>query len=1051
MFSEFFINRPVLSNVIAWIIVLLGLVAINTLPVSMYPPITPPTVQVTTHYPGANSQTVMETVALPIEQQVNGIEDMIYMSSTATNDGVYTLTITFKIGTDLDFAQVLVQNRVAAATSKLPNAVQQQGVVTQKQSTSILEVVNLQSPNGTYDPLFLSNYAIIHLKDELARLPGVGSLTILGLGQYSMRVWLDPGLMNERGLMPSDVVNAIQSQNQKVSAGQLGQPPTPDGQDFQLTVNLYGAYSTAEEFEEIIVSTGQETGGAVTRIKDIGRVELGAATYSQSSRFNGKAAAGIAVFQLPEANALDVAREVEAKMEELAKNFPEDLTYNIPFNTTMFVDATVDEVYKTLIEAAFLVLIVIVLFLQNFRAMLVPMTTVPVSIIGAFAAMAVMGFSINLITLFAIILAIAIVVDDAIVIVEAVSKHIESGMTPHDAAVKAMKQLTGPIFGITLVLISVFLPAAFMPGLTGEVYRQFALVIAATAVISAINALTLKPMQCAHWLRPVDINKKKNFVFRGFNVIFEKLQKGYTRLIYRIVTNDKKMVVIALAITCIAIFGLSRVPTGFVPIEDQGYMMASIELPEAASLERTNEALKDMSERFLKVPGVKDVVAIGGAAALYNMASMSNAGVSYIILDSWNERYKSANKKEQGLMGIFENLSASVADLEEASIFVLPPPPIQGLGLAGGFELQLELKDNSEDFTKLQNAQNILIEEANKEPAVRMAIAPFRANVPQVDVEVNRTQTEVMGVALGDLFNTVEGYLGSTYAGQFTRFGRTFDVFVQGDGQYRIQPENISQLHVRGATNNMVPIGSVADISNTLGPNIVSLYNLYPTAPIIGLTETGYSSGQAMQAIEKIANEKLPEGVGYQWTGTSYQEELLGNTAYFIFGLSLLLIYLVLAGQYESWYLPGSVILSVPLALVGIVILLLSIPLLDNNIYVQIGLVLLIAMSAKNGILIVEVARELRGQGKSIIDSAVEAATIRFRPILMTSFTLLLGVLPLVLAEGAGASARKSLGITVFSGMLSSTCLAVLFIPAFYVLIQTWEENRKAKNLTKTQ
>ncbi|MEM7304492.1 MAG: efflux RND transporter permease subunit [Pseudomonadota bacterium] len=1047
MFSEFFINRPVLSNVIAWIIVLLGLVAVNTLPISMYPPITPPTVQVATTYPGANAETVMETVALPIEQQVNGIEKMIYMSSTATNDGVYTLTITFEIGTDLDFAQVLVQNRVAAALSKLPDAVQKQGVVTQKQSTAILEVINLQSPNGTYDPLFLSNYATINLKDELARLPGVGSLDILGLGQYSMRVWLDPGLMNERGLMPSDVVNAILSQNQKVSAGQIGLPPTPSGQQFQLTVNLQGAYSTAEEFEEIIVSTGSETGGAVTRIKDVGRVELGAQTYSQSARYNGNPAAGIAVFQLPEANALDVAQAVEAKMEELAKNFPEDLTYNIPFNTTMFVDATVKEVYKTLFEAALLVLIVIVLFLQNFRAMLVPMTTVPVSIIGAFAAMAVMGFSINLITLFAIILAIAIVVDDAIVIVEAVSKHIENGMTPHDAAVKAMNQLTGPIIGITLVLVSVFLPAAFMPGLTGEVYRQFALVIAATAVISAINAMTLKPMQCAHWLKPVDKTKKKNFIFRGFNIIFTKLENGYSRLISIIVHHDKLMVVLALTITCLAVLGLSRVPTGFVPIEDQGYMMASIELPDAASLERTDQVLTEMSKRFKSVPGVKDVVAIGGSAALYNMASMSNAGVSYIILDSWDERYTSKNKKQQGLMGIYESLSASVADIEEASIFVLPPPPIQGLGLAGGFELQLELKDNTNDYSKLQNAQNILIEEAKNVPAIEMTIAPFRADVPQIDVQVNRTQTEVMGVTLGDLFNTVEGYLGSSYSGQFTRFGRTFDVFVQGEGEYRTQPENISQIYVRGANNNMVPVGSVADISRDLGPNIIGLYNLYPTAPVIGLTAMGHSSGQAIQAIDQIANEKLPQGVGYEWTGTSYQENLLGNTAYFIFGLSILLIYLVLAGQYESWYLPGSVILSVPLALVGIVILLLSIPLLDNNIYVQIALVLLIAMSAKNGILIVEIARELRSEGKSIIDSAVEAATIRFRPILMTSFTLLLGVLPLVLAEGAGASARKSLGITVFSGMLSSTCLAVIFIPAFYVLIQRWEENRKAKKL----
>lgn len=1049
MFSKFFIDRPVLSNVIAWVMVLMGLVAVFNLPVSMYPPITPPTVQVSALYPGASAEVIMNTVALPIEQQVNGVEDMIYMSSTATNDGVYTLVVTFEIGTDPDFAQILVQNRVAAAQAQLPNAVRQQGVTTKKKSASILEIISLTSPNGTHDPLFLSNYATIRLQDELARLPGVGDLTIFGSGQYSMRVWLDPGLMQERSLTPSDVVNAIESQSQNVSAGQIGMPPAPAGQEFQLTVNLEGAYSTAEEFENIILISGDQPGGALTRIRDIGRVELGAQTYSQIFKFDGQPAAGIAVFQLPEANALDVAKAVESKMAELAKSFPEDMEYHIPFNTTMFVNESVNEVYRTLFQTGGLVLIVIVLFLQNFRAMLVPITTVPVSIIGAFAAMAAMGFSINLITLFAVILAIAIVVDDAIVIVEAVTQHIEKGMKPHDAAVQAMKELTGPIVGITLVLVSVFLPAAFMPGLTGEVYRQFALIITATAVISAINAMTLKPMQCAHWLKPVDPNKRKNFVFRGFNKGFQKVENGYMRLLGWLVRGNKLASVFALTVAALAAFGLSRVPTGFVPIEDQGYVLAPVQLPNAASLERTEAVLDDLTTRLEKVPGVQEVVAIGGLSALEGMSSLANAGVAYIILEPWSKRYTRENKETQGLQGIFAALSAAVRDIESATVIVLPPPPIQGLGLSGGFSMELELTDGTRNFTKLQEAQDKLVKEAENSPVIQRVIAPFRADVPQVSVAINRSQLETLGVPVGNLFSAIEGYLGASYAGQFTRFGHTFDVFVQADKQYRSQEEIIGQVYVRGTNGNMVPVGSVADISDSLGPDIISLYNLYPAASIVGMTATGYSSGQAIAELEDIAARVLPADVSYAWTDASYQEEIVGSTVYLIFGLSILLVYLVLAGQYESWFLPGSVIFSVPLALVGIVALMLALPLLNNNLYVQIGLVLLIAMSAKNGILIVEVARERRQQGKSIVDAALEASRVRFRPILMTSFTLLLGVLPLVLADGAGSSARRSLGITIFSGMLSSTLLAVLFIPAFYVMIQTWEEKRKARKQQK--
>ncbi len=1039
MFAKFFIERPVLANVIALVIVLLGGVAMFVLPVAQYPPITPPTVQVTTTYPGANARTLLETVALPIEQQVNGVEKMLYMQSTCTSDGRYTLTVTFEVGTDLDFAQVLVQNRVSAAMAQLPVAVQQQGVVTKKKSTAILLFIALTSTNQAHDALFLANYGTIQLRDKLSRLPGVGEVAVFGVGEYSMRIWLDRELMRQRSLTPKDVMTAIQRENAKVAAGQIGMPPTPAGQDFQLTVNVSGALTDVEQFERIIVKSSSEGGGQLTRVRDIGRVELGAKTYGQFFKLDGKPAGGIAVYQLPEANALDTAKRVRAAMETYARNFPGGMSYEVPMDTTVFVRESVNEVYHTLYEAGILVLLVIMVFLQDWRATLVPATTVPVTIVGAFAGMALLGFTINLLTLFAIVLAIGIVVDDAIVVVEGAAKHIERGQTPKQASIQAMSELFGPIIGITLVLMSVFLPPAFMPGITGQMYRQFALVIAVTALISALNAATLKPTQCALWLRPHDPGRKKNFFFRWFNSAYEPTERAYVRLIRAMVRRSGLMVVIALALVGLAGWGLMKIPTGFIPTEDQGYLILAVQLPDGAALERTERVMDRVAQFALGVPGTRSIVAIGGISPLDNSASLANAGMLYLTLKDWNERGRG-----EDLRSIYQGLTRKLAEVQEASTLVLIPPPIQGLGLSGGFQMQLELTDGSYDFARLQQAADEIVAAAKAEPAIQSAFTPFRAQVPQISVTVDRSQAETLNVAVGDVFDTLQSYLGSTYINLFTRFGHNFMVFAQAEGKQRLTAEDIKHYYVRSQSGDMVPLGTLADIKATQGPALISLYNLFPTATINGATAAGFSSGQGLEVMQRIADRTLGPGLEYEWTAMSYQEKLVGGSAYFVFALGILLVYFVLAGQYESWITPAAVILAVPLALLGTVCALRSAG-AANNIYTQIGLVLLIALSAKNAILIVEMAREGRAAGKSILDATIEAAHVRFRPILMTSFVFILGVMPLVLASGAGASARKSLGIAVASGMLASTCLAVLFVPSFFVVLQRFAERKRAK------
>jgi hydrophobic/amphiphilic exporter-1 (mainly G- bacteria), HAE1 family len=942
-----------------------------------------------------------------------------------------------------------VQNRVQAAMAQLPESVQKQGVIVQQKSTAILQFVTLTSEHGEYDGLFLNNYATINMQDELSRLPGVGNVVIFGSGSYAMRIWLDPKKMLAYGLNPSDVVNAISRQNQAVSAGQIASPPATGHQAYQFTVNVPGQLADPSQFANIVIKSdstqpnqnaNNSSSARIVRIKDVGRVELGSSSYNQLAKLNNKPSAAIGIFQLPGANALDVANAVRAAVEKMAKKFPQGMNYSIPFDTTIFVKASVDEVYSTLFEAGILVLIVILLFLQNGRATLVPTTTVPVTIIGAFFGMLLLGYSVNLLTLFALVLAIGIVVDDAIVIVEGVTQHIERGMPPKEASIEAMRELIGPILGITLVLMAVFVPAGFMPGLTGAMYAQFALVIAATAFISAINAMTLKPTQCALWLKPVSQDKKKNIIFRTFDKLYYPIENRYVLFIDTLVHNSKRVCLVGAALVGLAILGISSIPTGFIPIEDQGYMMLNVQLPDGASLARTEQLMQDLSQKVAQLGGVENIVTIDGISLLDSNANLANAGVLYVMFKDWSVRGKS-----EDLLHMYQKLNEIASKTLGAKVLVMVPPPIQGLGMSGGFQMQLELQDGSFDYSKLQTATDELIRYASQQPELQRLMTSFRASVPQVSAPIDRIKAESLGVAIGDATDTLQTYLGSSYVNLFSKFGQVFQVYVQAESSSRMTIEDVRNFYVKNKDGGMVPLGTLTDIYPTVGPSIVSLYNLYPSSNIYGTSAPGYSSGQAMQVMERLAQKVLPSGISYEWTSTAYQEKIAGNTSYYIFLLSLILVYLILAGQYESWITPAAVLLSVPLALIGTVLALGALG-LANNMYTQIGILLLIALAAKNAILIVEVAREQQlYNNKSVIEAAVLGAKTRFRPILMTSFAFILGVMPLVFASGAGANARHSIGIAVCSGMLASTCLAVVFVPAFYVLLHTWEAKRKER------
>ncbi|MCW2275677.1 efflux RND transporter permease subunit [Rhodoblastus acidophilus] len=1031
MFSRFFIERPVLSNTLALVIVLIGALSLRSLPVSQYPNVVPPTVSVTATYPGASARTVMDSVALPIEQQVNGVKGMIYMQSTSASDGSYSLTVTFDIGTDPDMAQVLVQNRVALASAQLPTAVSAQGLNVQMKSTSILQFISLYSSDGRYDTLFLSNYAKINLENELARVPGVGNVSVLGAGSYAMRIWLDPDRLQAYGLTPSDVITAIQQQSNQVTVGLVGGPPAPAMANFQYVLNVTGRFDDPGDFETIVVKAVDQGGGKIVRVRDLARVELGAASYGQTATIDGKPSAAIAISQLTGANALTVAESVNAKMQELAKSFPTGLAYKISFDSTKFITASIEEVYETLFIAAGLVLIVILLFLQDWRAMLVPATTVPVTIVGAFAIMALMGFSVNTTTLFALVLAIGIVVDDAIVIVEGVVTHIDAGLSSRDAAVKAMSQLLGPIIGITLVLMAVFLPAATLSGLTGKMYQQFALVIAATALISAVNALTLKPTQCALWLRKSTPPEKRNIVYRAFNTVYAHAETVYANLIRRLVARDLLTATVGVALAGLAFYGLARVPTGFLPDEDQGYFIVSVNLPDAASAQRTAATVAEAVKRVEKTPGVESVIGVSGISPLDNNATLYNAGMLYVVLKDWDQRKSS----ELSIGAITAKARGALDDMDTATSRILLPPPIQGIGNSSGFTMMVEAKDGQSDFLALQNAADQIAQNAATQSGLSHVGANFTGNVKSLRLVVDRAKAETRGITVGQVFSALESYLGSTYVNQFNKFNNVFQVYVQADAPFRLQPDDVLKLKVKAANGQMVPIGAMASIKDETAPPLITLYNLYPSATVVGAPATGFSSGEAMTLMGEIAEKSLPPSMGFAWTGMSYQELIVGNQIYGVFAIALLLVYFVLSAQYESWLQPLAVILSVPLSLLGSVAALLATG-MSNNLYTQIGVVLLIALSAKNAILVVEYAREKRAEGFAIAEAAVEAARLRFRPILMTSFAFIFGMLPLVFATGAGSGARVSIGVAVVSGMLASTFLAVLFVPAFFSVLE---------------
>ena len=1036
MISAYFIERPIFANVIALITVIIGALCLYILPVAQYPEVVPPTVQVSSRYPGASAEVVAATIGVPLEQAINGVENSIYMSSVSSSDGSYTLTVTFDVGTDLDTSLSLVQNAANGAVSQLPGGAQAQGVSVRKVSPNILLVASLYSDDERFEEIFLSNYALINLQNPLARIPGVGQVRIFGAGPYSMRVWLDPQRLQTFGITTADVQAAIQGQNIQVVAGQLGAPPVPDAQPFQFTINALGRLSDARQFEEIIVKNATGTAPQVVRLRDVARVDLSQQSFSNFSRFTGHKSAQIVMFALPGANAIQVANRVYAAMAEMSKQFPEGMKYGIRYDTTLFVREAIRAVYETLFIAGVLVLIVILVFLQNLRAMLVPATTVPVTIIGAFIAMAMLGFTVNLMTLFALILAIGIVVDDAIIIVENSAHYIETGLSPKDATIKAMQELTGPVVGITLALVAVFLPAAFMPGITGQIFRQFALVIAATAVISALNALTLKPVQCATWLRPRG-DKPPNVFYRGFNRAFEATTNVYVGLVSRMVTRPALMSIVFVVIVAATAWGFVRQPTGFLPTEDQGYAIIVTVLPEGASQPRSREVAEKVNAILRKTDGIDAWVTIGGLSIL-DFANVPNYSATFVVYKGWKERGRGLSQER-----IVSGLNRQLSDIQEAFIFVAIPPPIRGLGQTGGFQMMVEDR-RSLGLAELQRNAAQLVQAGNSNPSLRGLATTFSYRSPQLYLDIDRTKAESLQVQPASVFEALQSYLGSSFVNFFNGFNQVFQVYIQADSRYRLEPDNLRNLYVRNQNGAMVPLNTLIQVRRVQGTELVTRYNLYPAAAIFGSAAPGSSSGQALALMERLAAETLPDGMSYDWTSTSYQEKKVGYQAYLIYALSIALVYLVLAALYESWTSPAAVIFVVPIALVGVLLALMSRG-SDNNLFTQVGLVLMIALASKNAILIVEFARDLHREGHSITEAAVEATRRRFRPIVMTSFAFILGVVPLMLAAGAGAASQQAIGTVVFGGMLASTLLAIPFVPVFYVLLENMHERRKGR------
>ncbi|MBY4887256.1 multidrug efflux RND transporter permease subunit OqxB [Pantoea sp. DY-15] len=1033
-FSRFFIDRPIFAAVLSILIFTTGLIAIPLLPISEYPNVVPPSVQVRAEYPGANPKVIADSVATPLEEAINGVENMMYMKSVAGSDGVLVTTVTFRPGTDPDQAQVQVQNRVAQAEARLPEEVRQLGLTTQKMSPTLTLVVHMFSPHGKYDSLYLRNYATLKVKDELARLPGVGQIQIFGAGEYAMRVWLDPNKVAARGLTASDVVSAMQEQNVQVSAGQLGAEPLKKQSDFLLSINTQGRLESEEQFGNIILKTAGD--GTLVRLRDVARIEMGSGSYALRSQLNNKDAVGIGIFQAPGANAIDLSNAVRDKMAELATRFPDDVQWAAPYDPTVFVRDSIRAVVQTLFEAIVLVVLVVILFLQTWRASIIPLLAVPVSVVGTFSILYLLGFSLNTLSLFGLVLAIGIVVDDAIVVVENVERNIEQGLSPTAAAHQAMREVSGPIIAIALVLCAVFVPMAFLSGVTGQFYKQFAVTIAISTVISAINSLTLSPALAALLLKPHDaakdmptriIDRLLGWLFRPFNRFFQRSSDGYESLVGKTLRRRGAVFGVYVLLLAGAGFMFHTVPGGFIPTQDKLYLIGGVKMPEGSSLARTDEVIRKMSEIGMNTEGVAYSVAFPGLNAL-QFTNTPNTGTVFFGLKPFSERTRTAAE-------INAEINAKISKIQQGFGFSIMPPPILGLGQGSGYSLYVQDRAGL-GYGALQTAINTMTGAVLQTPGMMFPISSYQANVPQLDVQVDRDKAKAQGVSLTELFSTLQTYLGSSYVNDFNKFGRTWRVMAQADGDFRDSVQDIGNLRTRNDRGEMVPIGSMVNITTTYGPDPVIRYNGYPAADLIGDADPRVlSSAQAMQKLEEMSTQVLPNGMNIEWTDLSYQQSTQGNTALIVFPVAVLLAFLVLAALYESWTLPLAVILIVPVtmlsALVGV-----WLTGGDNNVFVQVGLVVLMGLACKNAILIVEFARELEMQGKSIVDAALEACRLRLRPIVMTSIAFIAGTIPLILGEGAGAEVRGVTGITVFSGMLGVTLFGLFLTPVFYVTLR---------------
>ncbi|NCJ11574.1 multidrug efflux RND transporter permease subunit SdeB [Serratia marcescens] len=1033
-FSRFFIDRPIFAAVLSILIFVAGVIAIPLLPISEYPDVVPPSVQVRAEYPGANPKEIAETVATPLEEAINGVENMMYMKSVAGSDGVLVTTVTFRPGTDPDQAQVQVQNRVAQAEARLPEDVRRQGITTQKQSPALTLVVHLVSPSGKYDSLYLRNYATLKVKDELARLPGVGQVQIFGAGEYAMRIWLDPNKVAARGLTASDVVSAMQEQNVQVSAGQLGAEPMPTRSDYLLSINAQGRLQTEEEFGNIILKSGDN--GEIVRLRDVARIEMGSGSYALRAQLNNKDAVGIGIFQSPGANAIELSDAVRGKMAELATRFPDGMSWKSPYDPTVFVRDSIRAVVDTLLEAVILVVLVVILFLQTWRASIIPLLAVPISVVGTFAALYLLGFSLNTLSLFGLVLAIGIVVDDAIVVVENVERNIEEGLSPLAAAHQAMREVSGPIIAIAVVLCAVFVPMAFLSGVTGQFYKQFAVTIAISTVISAINSLTLSPALAARLLKPHGapkdlpsrlIDRLFGWLFRPFNRFFASSSQRYQRGVSRVLGRRGAVFVVYLLLLAAAGVMFKTVPGGFIPTQDKLYLIGGVKMPEGASLERTDAVIRKMSAIGLSVDGVTDAVAFPGLNAL-QFTNTPNTGTVFFALESLSTRTRTAAQ-------INAEINARISQIQEGFAFSIMPPPILGIGQGSGYSLYVQDRAGL-GYGALQTAINTMSGAIMQTPGMGFPISSYQANVPQLDAKIDRDKAKAQGVPLNALFSTLQTYLGSSYINDFNRYGRTWKVMAQADGQFRDNVEDIANLRTRNDKGEMVPIGSMVSIGTTYGPDPVIRYNGFPAADLIGDADPRVlSSTQAMGALTQMAGKLLPNGMNIQWTDLSYQQSTQGNAALVVFPVAVLLAFLALAALYESWTLPLAVILIVPMTMLSA---LFGVWLTggDNNVFVQVGLVVLMGLACKNAILIVEFARELEMQGKGIVEAALEACRLRLRPIVMTSIAFIAGTIPLILGHGAGAEVRGVTGITVFSGMLGVTLFGLFLTPVFYVTLR---------------